>query len=453
MSSGTMQGVPLLGYLVAYRVRECAVSVEDYAGLLDGLEAEFGKARVDLLRIPRRRAIDAWQAAVRRVGRKRDDRRAEVRYLFRVERGGKAAGVRFLVKEEFPGGDRRARPYHTVLGTVRFDAAARSIQTGYADGLPEALREEAEAVFAELRQTYEHEAAHFPSSALRCRFARLVADCVPVSYDAEHRFKFVSIDHAPVVELLRRVAAWLNARAGASCRSESTHVAALPLPDVDEIRRAVADAYVAEMGDEERAVQEAIEAYTTRAPGERDPKELVKLLARIRSAQEMARKYEQEFRVAAGAAKLGLSRLQQQARVLLGGDERPDDSRHTLSWPTARLRLFGEQQALGDALIAVPGAYPLVRDHGEVISWRAGSSAGRALIAQTRLADRDRVHITLLVPEAETPWGKRGAPAPDQGIGWARSISGWTYTGTAATVLRDIMDWWREMCAAGKEAM
>jgi hypothetical protein len=439
----TVGGGPVLGYLLSWTFRGGDVPAEDWEAFLDRLEADPVKAPlVPALRSGKKdTTINDYQSSCREFDRAHDKGRKAVRYFLRVEEGKTKLGAaaRHIVRETFAEGvGGKSKPIHTTLGRVWLAEGQPAFAP--APALLPAEEEEAQRLFAAFAEIFNAQRGLIPLNNIRGRVAGLVNDALPISYDSSHLWKFLFHEHRSRIVLAEEIVDWLNARTVTASRVERSEVASIPLPDLDEMRDAIAGAYAAEVEEAAAAAANAVTAYEA----EHDEKALLAALRRCKEAQDVMVRYEREFRGVAALAAQRLSDLQEHARVLLGGGMSASGTRVT-SWARARKGLAAPQAAFGDALIREDDAYPLIPAHGEVISWRYGvGEAAEALVMQTSLDDPDRVHVTLTVPTSRLSEALRAKAR--------RAAGGWVLEGPAPEVLAEVLPWWKMQKPAAEAA-
>jgi len=427
----TIEGAPALGYLVTYRIKESSISIKDFNIFLNGLysSTEYEKSDVETLRVKGRQARHIYAAAVKKVRRLADDDTSNTRFFFRKAKAGGNKTERILVRETFTSGV--ITPSHAVIGRIRLSEDDQQPKWWTVAN----HEEEAVAIFEQVLTEFKKETEHFPSSSLGHRFSRVINDCIPIAYDAEHLFRFIFAEHKSALQLLCCVVDYINEQACVTnaSRSKRSEVSVLPLPDLTEMRATITDAYKDEIQDAQANVQAALINYHK----EKDTNKLMNTLSKIKDSIATLKEYDTKLKVKSGTVHMTLKELQKQARVLLGRDEQPATS-HTFKWNSAKARIPQAQWALGDALLKLDDTYTVIRSHLECIGFKKGIGAAAVTqLVQVELQDWEEVHYTL--PQV------RAAKIPKvlKAVGFQNTISGVCYDGKPTDeVVAAIAAWW-----------
>lgn len=428
----TINGVPTLGYLVTYRIKEGSVPVADYSDFLDTLynSPDYEKSDIEALRVKTRHPRHIYAAAVRKVRKLHDNQNNNVRFFFRSAKAGSDRTEKVLIRESFP--HSKNKPLHEIVGNVRLDpttGAPHTINNGLHSDETAAILEQVVAEFAK-------EVDNFPCNGLRHRFGKVVADCLPIAYDAEHLFKFVFRENSSAIRLLDTVIGYLNEQCGVATgpRSSRSEVSILPLPDLAEIREAISTAYTDEMEDTQASVAAAIAAYTA----DPEPDKLMGTINKIKQGLATMKKYDFELKVQTGGVRLAMLDMQKKARVLLGRDE-PEATSHCFNWKTARTRLPMPQWVIGDALNKQEYSFTVARSHLEYLSFRKGlGDSAVAHLVQTDLEDWENIHLSLSSVETIPPELAK--------VGFVSDLSGLGYDGPATDELvAAVSSWWAKL--------
>ena len=405
----------VLGYLVTYRVRESDIDLADYGKHLDNLitTGQFNSGDVETLRAERRRPVDVQQTVIKAMESRFDGSKAGVRYMFRADKGASLWGPRHIVRETFgTNGLGKAVPIHKALGRLRLDDLDQRPAFVPEENLTPEESAEASAVVGAFNAEFEAASGSFPSRMLRSRISKLVDGCTPVAYDAEHRFSFVLAEHASTLELIANVLAFVDGDRALACRSQRSDVAVLPLPDLDEYRSAIGEAFLQDVGEALEAVRNTVSSYVASNPDVKRPADLVRTITSINSTFQTIKKFEAGFAKVEASIKEALDEVRDAAQGLLGMTDGAKPRQK--SWAQTAENLPFIQSGFGNRLAHTAGVTCLARSDGASVTWSFGQAVS---VVQTGL-DTEFLHLTFVDAASEVP-------AYLQNLDARRGLSGW----------------------------
>jgi len=399
------------------------------------LEGAFSDNDLTHLRVERRRLVDAHQEAVKRFERVYSTGRHFeecARYLLRPGDEGNAWGQRFLVKETFAPDDKNMKfPIHQTLGRIWLDDTAKTPMCVASSTASEKDVEELMALYKWFGERFNECIGRFPARILRARLGRLLSDCLPIAMDADHRFMFVHRDRKKAIELLSAAIKFLGGRAGDVSRCERSDISVLPLPDLAEMREAVAKAYSDDVRDMVASVRKTAEEFVGNE-GFGRPADLIAAMERLSTVYRTIDKYRTDLGAIDTNLQASLDDVRTQVSVLLG----QKDSKFT-PWQQAAKRMSVLALQAGEALMRVFDTTPRVRSDSRAISWSFGADNKPLLVMSDVL---NPVAITVTCP-GEMPDSENSA--------WKKGLTGASRTFNGEDFARIVVPWWTALAPKG----
>jgi hypothetical protein len=382
----TVGGHKVIGYLVAFRISESNIDISEYTRNLDGLvdSKRFNTVDIDTLRVERRRACDAHQATIKELESVFDRGQSSTRYLFRADKGATVWGQRHLVRETFvTNGSGKAVPVHKALGRIWLEEKDQRPAFVPEEGLSVEDLTEANGVIHAFESAFDFAIGSFPSRMLRSRVAKLVDDQTPINYDAEHRFSFVLAEHADTLELISEVFKFVNGERHTLARSERSDISVLPIPDLDEYRSAIGEAFVQDIAEVLQSVRGTVNGYVNAEGSVKRPADLVRALGEVNNAFKTIKKFENDFAKVESSVKEALDEVRDVAQGLLGTSGGGVHKARTRDLEEAIEALPPLQRGFASSVAAFPGVTGTARADETAITWTRGG----ATVVQTSLTD------------------------------------------------------------------
>lgn len=297
----TIDGHPVLGYLIATRIADVYLPIDKYNEVVDDVVVRYGPKLAVLRAAENRNAKDILSNALKTFVSKYADGAAGYRYL--VRKDGKKSEwhlIRERVAADAVAAD--ADPEYKAfaygdIGSVSTERSSLITRSAYVGARAD------EQPFDEIRALYAAHSTQFPASGVKCKLAALVRDTVPLGYDPEHIFQFILAEHADVLRGAHAVVDAIRSISGSN-----TGMSVLGLPDIDYMRGHMVERCVAEVEDAVARVGDKIKGV-----GSMEASAVAHAVETLQNATMLAMTYRTKF----GAAVLSMENQLSALRVKL----------------------------------------------------------------------------------------------------------------------------------------